>query len=178
DIDRRAILATATFVVWDRNDAVDVRIPQMIVEREFSYRRNLQRFMTRAHARRHDEHVIASSNATVWTSIAHERGALVQRKIIWRRSVEVCGKFAKNRHVVRHVVVRDLFSFADTQRGSYRLSKLEHKFARSNVADGKPMTRRNNAVRAVLDYGDVIFRIDDDREVAYLWSLNTRHHSF
>ena len=94
--------------------------------------------------------------------------------------MQVFRQFANDRHLVRHVVVRDLFASTDAERRSDRLSKLQHKLARANVARGKTMTRRNRVAnfehrlvrqqqfqtrrRRLLDDGNVVFRIDDDRE--------------
>ena len=70
----------------------------------------------------------------------------------------------------------------DPKRCSDRLSKLKHKLARRNITRRKTMTRRNLAEnldhrfireqqletrgRRRLDHSDVVFRIDNDRELA------------
>jgi hypothetical protein len=46
------------------------------------------------------------------------------------------------------------------------LTELEYKLARKDVTGGKAMTGRNRAVHAVFNYGDVVFWIYNDREVA------------
>ena len=58
----------------------------------------------------------------------------------------VSGKIAHDRHVVSHVVVRDLFAAADAERGSDWLAKLKYKLAgrecRSSQNDDPAVSRR------------------------------------
>jgi hypothetical protein len=96
--------------------------------------------------------------------------------------VQVFRKLAHDRNVVSHVVVRDLFALPDSKRSSDWLTKLKHEVARGNVTRRKTMTRRNLAEdlnhrfiwqqqlesrgRSFLNHGNVVFRIDNDRELA------------
>jgi hypothetical protein len=96
--------------------------------------------------------------------------------------VQVFRKLAHDRNIIRHVVVRDLFAAPDSKRCSDWLTKLKYKLASGNITRRKTMTRRNLAEdlnhrfiwqqqletgrRRRLDHGDVVFRIDNDRELA------------
>src|SRR6185369_4405508 len=101
----------------------------------------LRRFMTGAHACRHDEYVVARSDSSIRTPVAHKRAALIERKIIRQRGMQIFRKLAHDRNIVGHVVVRDLFALTDAERGSDRLSKLQHKLASRNVSRSEAMAR-------------------------------------
>src|ERR1043165_1753147 len=145
NVDRRTFLTTATFVVRNRNNAIDVWILVAIVEREFRDGRDLHRLVTGAHTRRHDQDVVACCDASVRTSITHERPAFVDWKIIGRSSVQVFRQFAHDGNVVSHVVMGDLFALLDSERCSDWLTKLKYKLARTDITRRKAMTRRNLA---------------------------------
>src|ERR1044072_6642231 len=76
-VDRRTILAAAAFVMWNRDDAVDVRKLVAVVKCELRDRRNLLRFVAGAHARRHDQQEVARAGASVGAPGAPERRALL-----------------------------------------------------------------------------------------------------
>ena len=99
--------------------------------------------MTGTHARWDNQNVIARSDSPVGPSITHERRSFIEWKIIRRSRVQVFRKFAHDRNVIRHVIVRDLFALPDSERSADWLSKLQYKLARMNISGGKPMTRWN-----------------------------------
>src|SRR5215208_5320355 len=134
--------------------------------------------MPRAHTRRHDEHVVSRAHTTISTAVTHERSALSFGKIIRRRRVEGLRQISDDRHVVRHVRVRDLLTAAYAQGGPDWLAKLSYKLAFRDVERGKTMTRRDCAAnfhdrtvwqqnlktreRGFLDHGNIVVRVDND----------------
>src|SRR6185369_10134061 len=181
-VNRRTLLTATTFVMRNGYNTIDVWILLSIVKSELRNRGDLLRFVTGAHARRHDQHVVACSDAAVRSPVTHKRCALADREIVGRSSVQIFRKLAHDRNIVSHVVVRNLFALPDSERGSDWLTKLKHKLARGNVPRRKTMTRRDLAEdlnhrliwqqqletsrRGFLDHGNVVVRIDNDRELA------------
>ncbi len=131
----------------NRNHAIDVRILVTVVKRKLRYRRNLLRFVTRAHARRNDQHKISCAYATITTAKTHERLARRFGNVVGRRCVQRIGQVSHERHVVRHVRVSDLLAAKYSQRRPDWLAKLSHKLACRNVARGKAMSRRHGATK-------------------------------
>src|SRR5262245_7723872 len=101
--------------------------------------------MTGAHARRHDQNVVARAHSSIAPAVAHESAALGFRNVIRRRRVQTLGQISYDGHVVGHVGVSDLLATAYAQRRSDWLAKLAHKLARGNVARCKTMARRDGA---------------------------------
>src|ERR1043165_6167544 len=134
--------------------------------------------MTRAHARRHDQNVVARADASIASPGAPEGTALAFGDVFRRRRVQTLGQISYDGHVVRHVRVRDLLATAYAQRGSDGLAKLAHKFAHGNVARRKTMAWRHRAEkfhgwtmrqddfeireRRLFNYRNVVVVIDDD----------------
>src|SRR6185369_491027 len=99
--------------------------------------------MTRTHACRHDQNIVARAHSSVASTMAHERAALGFGNVFGRRRVQTLGQISYDGHVVGHVRVRDLLAAAYAQRGSDGLAKLPYKFARGNLARREPMARRH-----------------------------------
>src|SRR6266446_5201433 len=91
-VNRRTILTTATFVVRDRNYAVNIRIFLPAVQSKLSDHGDLLGFMTGAHAGRHDQYVVSRAHAPIRPAKAEKCSALVFRDVVGRGDVKVLWK--------------------------------------------------------------------------------------
>jgi hypothetical protein len=138
--------------------------------------------VTRAHARRHDQHKVSRAHAAIAAAITHERVARGFGNVVRRGRVQRLRQISYDRHVVGHVRVRDLLAAANAERGPDWLAKLPDKLFRGNVAGCESMTRRYRTAefydltvrqqdfkigkRRRLDYGNIVVGVDNDRVIA------------
>src|SRR4030095_8261361 len=163
-------------------NAIDVRKLFFLIKSELSDHRDLLSFMAGAHAGRHDQDEVARSHAAIRPAKSHERGALVLGSVDRRRRMKLFLEVAHHRNIIRHVVVRNVFAFPDTQGSANRLPVLSDEFTGGNVAGRETMSGWNRGSEPdrgrirqghfqirkglLLYYCDVVLRIHDDRELA------------
>src|SRR2546423_4859475 len=99
--------------------------------------------MTRAHARRHNQHIVSRAGSSIFTAETHERRTLGFGNVVRWRCVKTLRQIPDQRNIVRHVRVGDLLAAAYSARSSDWLTKLSYKLALRYVASGKAMARRH-----------------------------------
>src|SRR5215813_6319322 len=125
------------------NDTINVWIVLSVVNRELCNGGNLLCFMTRAHARGHDQDKVAGANSTVFSLEAHKGCALAFGNVIRRWCMQRLRQIAHDRHIVGHIVMGDLFTGSNPERSADWLTKLKHKGSFRNIARGEAMARLN-----------------------------------
>src|SRR5205085_56464 len=112
-----------------------------------------------------------------------EGRALRDGDVVGRGRREVFGQFAHDRHVVRHVLVRDAVALAYAERSADGLSVLKHELARHDVARGEAVAGRHRGINSddsarrqrdfeagrglLLHDREIIVGVNDDCVVAY-----------
>src|SRR5205085_2737310 len=164
------------------DNAVHIRILVAVEECELRDGRNLLCFMTRTHARGHNQHVVSRAGSPIFTAVAHERRTLGFGDVVRRRCVKTLRQIPDQWNIVRHVRVCDLLAAAYSARGSDWLAKLSYKVALRDVPCGKAMTGWDRVAnihdraiwqehfeigrRGLLDHGDIVVFVDNDRILA------------
>ena len=101
--------------------------------------------MTGTHAGRHDQHIVARSDATVRPAKTHKRRALLDGNVVGRGVERSSGISRMTGTSLDMFSWRDLITFVDAQRSSDWLAILQNEFAGRNVAYGEAVARRNGS---------------------------------